>query len=171
MASHDFSMVSQFFLYGLYIIRNLLLLVKLMITSLELFFVFHIFDWFLKKFFIKWNTVKKIYVKTHKHTQREYYLMKHTSIKKIRKIFDSCSNWTTSRQCRRSCQSRKDWCCWNIVLFILLFVEHCGVFCWASNVQVGKRCWGKLGINFWSKDSVYIQLTNLSVGFNIIQIR
>ena len=132
--------------------------------------VSHISDYFLKKFLIKQSTLIIIYIKT----QTRYYLLKQISINIIRNFFYSCSKWTTSQQCRGLCWPLSDWCCFccccRRVLFVFLFVEQNGVFCWTSILQLVKRCRWKGSINARSKDSLYIQLILFPLEFNIVQI-
>ena len=130
-------------------------------------FVSHMSDSFSKNVSIKWNRLSIIYIKT----PTRYYLLKQIWTNLIRNLYCFCSQWKSSQQCRWSCLSLKDWCGCRRVLLVLLFIQNNGVFRWTSHLQVVKRCWWKVGISAWSRDSVYIQLIILPVEFNIVQIR
>ena len=128
-------------------------------------FVSHMF---LKKCMIKRNTLIISRIKT----QTRFYILKQISSNIMRSIFYSCSKWTICQQCRVSCWSLRDWCScfWRRVLFVFLFVEQNGVFCWTSHLQVVKRCRWKGSINARSKHSVYFRLIIFPLVFNIVQI-
>ena len=121
----DFAIVSQLFLCMAGFMHKKAAINKSIDNETRTDFVSFMSDWFLEKDFDEMKIVNFKVKKTH--TQK--CLLKQFSVKIIKKIFYVCSKKPTSKQCRRSCLTLRDWCCWKRVPLDHLLVGRNGSFC------------------------------------------